>query len=170
MPAILLDATADVILPFLFTDPATGEADDADALPTFRVFGQNGPVGNGAMSLFEDGNISAITTGATTIVTSAGHGLSVGSVVTIASAGGTTGVNGTHVVTAVTGDTFSFNDTVTSGTYTSGGVWHSTGMYGATLDSAIRSALAIGSSYVVLGYGTFSNDVRIERLYFTRVA
>lgn len=167
---MLIDATADVTLPVLFVTPSTGAAADADSLPTFRVFGQNGPVGNGTGVLFESGAITAITVGSTTIITSNGHGLKVGSVVTIASAGGVTNVNGTRVVTAVTANTFSYTGVTSSGTYTSGGVWHSTGLYGVTLDSTIRAALEIGRTYTLITYGVFSSVVRQLTLYFTRVA
>lgn len=70
-------------------------------------------------------NITAITVGNPAIVTSAGHGLSDGDVVTIASVAGTmsTTLNSTsRVISNVTTDTFALLDFDSTGlTYTSGG-------------------------------------------------
>lgn len=68
--------------------------------------------------------ITAVTVGKPAIVTSAGHGLTNGNVVTIASVAGTmaTLVNSTYVIANVTTDTFSLVGVDTTGlTYTSGG-------------------------------------------------
>jgi hypothetical protein len=67
--------------------------------------------------------ISGITLGNPTIITSTAHGLSVGDVVTFASVGGTTVLNGTEeVVTHVTTNTFAINVNTTGGSsWTSGG-------------------------------------------------
>ena len=69
--------------------------------------------------------ITAITVGNPAIVTSAGHGLSDGDVVTIAAVAGTmsTTLNSTsHVISNVTTDTFALLDFNSTGlTYTSGG-------------------------------------------------
>lgn len=70
-------------------------------------------------------NITAITVGNPAIVTSTGHGLTNGMVVTLAGIAGTmsTPLNGsTHVVSNVTTNTFALLDVDTTGlTYTSGG-------------------------------------------------
>lgn len=168
---MLIDASADVVLPGLFTDPDTGESADPDANPIFRVFGADGSVtnGNGSGAPLETKTISAISTGPTTTVTSTAHGLATGSVVTIAGAAGTTGVNGTHPVTVSDANTFTFDDVSTSGTYTSGASWKTTGLFGFTLNSTIRAALQVGRSYLLVAYGVFSGTRRAIQQTFTVV-
>lgn len=170
---MLIDLTADTTILILFTDPETGESESADSLPTFRIFGQNGAVTNGAgtAEVFEDGNISAISTGATTTVTTSGaHGLVTGSVIQIAGAAGTTGVNGVHQITVTSSTQFTFNDVASSGTYTSGASWMTPGLYGCVLDATIRSALEVGRNYTLVCYGVFGSDVRAKEIGFTVVA
>lgn len=165
---MLVDATQDIIIPILTVNPSTGAAVAADALPTFRVITGNGPVANGGgtAAVLETEAISAITTGATTTVTSAGHNLSTGAVVTISGAAGTTGVNGTHSITVVDANTFTFNDVSTSGTYTSGASWLTPGLYAVTLDSTLRSALEPGRNYALVCYAVIAGSVRTQDVRF----
>ncbi len=66
--------------------------------------------------------ISGVTLGNPTIITATAHGFTVGDVVTIASVGGATTVNGTWVVTNKTTNTFAIGlDTTGGSAYTSGG-------------------------------------------------
>ncbi len=66
--------------------------------------------------------ISGVTLGNPTIITATGHGFSVGDVITIASVGGATAVNGTWIITNKTTNTFAINlDTTGGSAYTSGG-------------------------------------------------
>lgn len=169
---MLIQADADVTIPVLFTDPSSGESVNASALPTFRVFGQDGAIegGNGTAAVLEGKDISAISVGVTTTITSTAHGLSTGAVVTIAGAAGTSNVNGTHQVTEVDANTFTFNDVTSSGTYTSGASWNTPGLYGCTLNSVIRAALEVGRSYLLIAYGVFTSDVRAVEARFTVVA
>lgn len=170
---MLIDASSDVVLPVAFVDPSTGALDTADALPTFRIIGDDGAVegGNGTAALMESGTISAIATGATTTVTcDAAHGLSTGAVVTITGADGTSNVNGTHPITVTGSTTFTFNDVVSSGTYTSGASWFTPGLYALTLDSVIRAALEAGRNYLCLCNGTFSSVIRTQQIRFTVVS
>jgi hypothetical protein len=169
---MLLDIAADVVLPILFTNPATFAAADLDALPTFRVFGQNGPVSaaSGTGAYLESKPIGAISVGATTTITSADHGLATGAVITISGATGTSNVNGTHAVIVVDANTFTFDDIESSGSYTSGASWHTPGLYGLTLDTGIRSALEVGNNYLLIAYGVFQNDSLLSQQYFTVVS
>lgn len=170
---MLIDASQAVVIPVAFTDPATGELDTADALPTFRIIGDDGAVegGNGTATLMEGGTIDAISTGATTTVTTtAAHGLATGATITIAGAAGTTGVNGTHQITVTGATTFTFNDISTSGTYTTGATWYTPGLYALTLDAPIRAALEPGRNYLCLANGVFGSDVRTVPTRFTVVS
>jgi hypothetical protein len=69
------------------------------------------------------GGITGVTNSTSpTITTSSAHGLVVGNMVTIASVGGATGVNGTWAVASVpSSTTFTVTLTSTAGSYTSGG-------------------------------------------------
>lgn len=168
---MLIQADADVTIPVLFTNPSTGVSAIPDELPTFRIFASDGAVegGNGTAAVLESGEISAIETGATTTITCEDHGLATGAVVTISGADGTTDVDGTHQVTVLDADNFTFDDVTTSGTYTSGASWQTPGLFGCTLDSVIRSALEVGKSYLMIAYGVFSGDVRAVDARFTVV-
>ena len=166
---MLISITSDVTLPILFTDEA-GTPRVLTSLPTFRIFGQNGPVTNaaGTAALFDSKAISAIITGATTTVTSTAHGLVTGSIVNITGATGTTSVNGFHVVTVIDANTFTFNNVVTSGTYIgSAAAWDTPGLYGCEFDSTVRSALEVGRNYLLIAY---TDDAFAKDLYFTVVS
>jgi hypothetical protein len=169
---MLIDGSQDCVVPILFTDPSTGASASPDALPIFRVFSDLGPIvgGNGTADYLESKTISAIAVGATTIITSAGHGLVTGAVVTIAGAAGTTNVNGTHQVTVIDANNFSFTGSVSSGVYTSGATWKTPGLFGCTLDSSIRSSLEAGKNYLLIAYGVFSSVVRAVKERFTVVS
>lgn len=168
---MLIDASSDVSIPVLFTDPSTGASANPDALPTFRIMADDGPVenGNGTAEILESGDISAIVTGATTTVTSTDHGLSTGAVVTIAGAAGTSNVNGTHPITVTDANTFTFDDVSSSGTYTSGATWKTPGLFKLVLDSTIRSSLEVGRSYMAICYGVFTSVQRVVQQTFTVV-
>ncbi len=168
---MLIDAQADVVIPIVFTDPATGEAANPDALPTFRILGVDSSAQGGTAAYLEDGTIASIAVGATTTInTDADHGLLTGAVVTIAGAAGTTNVNGTHLITVVDANTFTFDDVTSSGVYTSGASWKSTGIFGCTLDSSIRDAMETGRNYLLVATGVFSGDPRVETVRLTVVA
>lgn len=89
--------------------------------------GNSGSNGNSFYGFCVEGATEATKaiTGATNatpiVVTAVGHGYATGDVVGIASVGGNTAANGAWVITKVDADTFSLNDSVGSGAYTSGG-------------------------------------------------
>lgn len=168
---MLIDTSEDVTLPVQFTNPSTGAPQSPDALPVFRVIGADGPASgaNGTGAYLDAKSISGIDTGVTTGIASAAHGLITGMAVEITGAAGTTGVNGIHPITVLDANTFTFNDVTTSGSYTSGASWRAPGLFGLTLDSGIRSAMAVGRTYLILAYGNFSGSIRTEPLYATVV-
>lgn len=106
---------------------------NADAVPTFRVYGPNGFVESGASSLKDTGSITAASVASPIVITSTAHGLTTGARVTITGVGGQTGANGTFTITRVNADTFSLDGSTTVGSYTSGGTWNVTGLYGFTI-------------------------------------
>jgi len=106
---------------------------DADALPTFRVYGPNGFVQSGGGTLKQTAAITAASNASPIVVTSALHGLTVGSNVTITGVVGNTAANATFTISAVTANTFSLSGSSGNGAWTSGGEWHMTGLYDVSI-------------------------------------
>jgi hypothetical protein len=125
---------------------------NSDALPTARVYGPQGVMASGAVTLaFKDTNtIQGATNASPIVVTSANHGLSTGARVTITGVAGNLGANGTWVVTVIDNNTFSLTGSVGNGAYTSGGVWNTTGLYSLTVSATGANGYAAGNTYSVL--------------------
>lgn len=142
---------------------------DADAVPTWRVYGQNGLVaaGSGSAALAESGNLSGATNASPIVVTTtANHGITTGQPVVISGVVGNTNANGTFVATYLSNTTFSV-PAAGNGAYTSGGAWHSTGLYRVTLTGSILSSLEAGKTYQVVVTYAVGGDVRTEVHTFT---
>lgn len=168
---MLIDASADVLIPIVSADPSTDAAVDADSAPTFRIYSETGAIADGTCDVLDSGTITNVTAATPPVVTDVDHGLATGQTIDVAGVGGTTGVNGVHTVTVIDADHFSLDGATGTGAYTSGGTWHVPGLYSATLDSSIRSALDPGKSYTLVVYGIFSSVKRIvERIRFTVVS
>src|SRR3989442_668334 len=106
-----------------------GKPVNADALPTFRLYGPAGYLGlSGTCSLLDSGSVSGATNANRIVVTSTAHGLASGAVVTIAGVLGNTAANTTAAVTVIDANTFSIA-VAGNGAYTSGGVWNLAGAY-----------------------------------------
>jgi hypothetical protein len=140
----------DITLTFPLTDQNRAPV-DPDANPTFRVFGQDGPVasGTGSASPAETGTITGATNASPIVVTSAAHGLPTGAYVKVASVVGNTAANGNFFVTALSGSTFSLDGSTGNGAYTSGGTWRTLGLYKLTLTGAVLAGLEAGKTYTV---------------------
>jgi hypothetical protein len=149
---------------------ADGLPVDADAVPTFRVYGQNGLVasGSGSAALAESGSLNAASNTTPIVVTAtAAHGVTTGQPVTISGVGGNLAANGDFLATYVSPTTFSLDDSVGNGAYTSGGAWHSTGLYRVTLSGAVLTSLEAGKTYTTVVTYAVSGDVRTEAHTFT---
>lgn len=134
---------------------------DADALPTFRVYGPSGYLGvSGTCSLLDSGSITGATNASPIVITSANHGLTTGARVTISGVGGNTAANTTAVITRVDANTFSLNGVAGSGAYTSGGTWHVTGAYGWSIACTGANGFAAGEKYDVVFSFTVSSAGR----------
>ncbi|TXI10634.1 MAG: hypothetical protein E6Q76_03755 [Rhizobium sp.] len=81
------------------------------------------------------------------VITSAGHGLTTGEVVTIIDVGGNGAAKGTFTVTRLTNDTFSLQGSAGDGSYTKGGQWY----------RCLPSATAL--PMVSMGDGLYTVDV-----------
>ena len=132
---------------------------NADALPTYRVYGPAGlmPAGTGTAAFRDSKAVSAATAAAPIVVNSTGHGLTTGTRVTVAGGVGLSGLNGTTTVTVVDADHFSLDGTTGTGTYTGGATWNVTGYYTVTVTAAAADGYAAGQSYAVLAVGTVSS-------------
>lgn len=142
---------------------------DADAAPTWRCYGQNGLVasGSGSAAFAESGNLSGATNANPIVVTTtANHGVTTGQPVVISGVGGNTAANGSFVATYVSATTFSVPATG-NGAYTSGGAWHSTGLYRVTLSGSVLSSLEAGKTYTVVVTYAVGGDVKTETHTFT---
>lgn len=155
----------------LITKNTSGTPTDATSLPTFRVYGPSGVMANGTgtASFKDSGSITAATNASPIVITSAGHNLSSGALVTISGVLGNTAANGTFTVTVVDGNTFSLNGSTGNGTWTSGGTWHITGLYTFTATLSGANGYAQGINYSVLANytvsGTAMGDLSTFQVY-----
>ncbi len=144
---VVLEGTLSSVL--LVTN-SSGTPIDADALPTFRVYGEEGYLINGTCSLLDTGSITDASNTAPIVITSAAHGLTTGARVTIASVVGNTAANGTFVVTRVDANTFSLVGSTGNGAWTSGGTWHATGAYAVSIACIAANGFEVGQNFQVV--------------------
>lgn len=123
---------------------------NADALPSFRVYGPEGFVESGSAAFKDSANLTAASNASPIVITSTAHGLTTGARVTITGVVGNTAANGTFVITKVTADTFSLDGSSGNGEYTSGGTWNVAGLYGFTITALGVSGYEKKQNYNVL--------------------
>lgn len=143
--------------------PANG-----DALPTFRVYGPNGLMqnGTGTASFRDSGSITNASNASPIVITSAAHGLSTGTRVTITGVGGNTAANGSFIITVVDANSFSLNGSSGNGAYTSGGTWNVSGLYKATISCVAADGYEAGESYTLLASTAISGTAYADILTF----
>lgn len=136
----------------------SGTPVNLDALPVFRVYGPEGLLSTqtGTCSFKDTGSVTDATNASPIVVTSAGHGLSTGTRVTITGVGGNTAANGTFKITRVNDDTFSLDGSTGNGAYTSGGTWNVSGLYKLSLTVSAANGYEAGVTYSVLVSGAIS--------------
>ena len=141
---------------------------DSDALPTYRVYDGNELVANqtGTMAFTDSGDVTGATNASPIVITSAGHGLSNGTRVTLSGVGGNTAANSTFAVANVTTNTFELAGSTGNGSYTSGGSWHVTGLYSLTLTASAANGYVAGITYTVLVSGAVSASARADLITF----
>lgn len=151
---ITLDDT--LVGSLLVTNASTGAPVNADALPTFRVYGPNqAVVTSGSCTLRDSGSITLATNATPIVITSTAHGLTNGARVTVSGVGGNTAANGTWTVANVATDTFELASSAGNGAYTSGGTWNVTGFYKYSIAVSGGSGFESGEPFQV----NFSYDV-----------
>jgi Ubiquitin-activating enzyme E1 FCCH domain len=148
---------------------STGALTDADSPPTYRIYGPSGILGNGTgtMAFKDSGTITAASNATPIVATSAAHGLSTGTRVTIASVTGNTAANGTWTITVLDANTFSLNGSTGNGAYVSGGTWHATGLYQATVLADPAQGYLSGQTYWFWATWSVSSVVSAELSTFT---
>jgi hypothetical protein len=134
----------------ILVENSSGTPINADALPTFRVYGPSGYVVNGTCSLAETGTITNATNATPIVVTCTAHGLTTGARVTITGVTGNTSSNGTFTVTRVDANTFSLDDSVGNGAYSAGGTWNTTGLYTYSIACLGATGFEVSECYQVL--------------------
>lgn len=166
----LVDAGSDFNL--IHQTKNAGAAVEADALPTFRVYGQSGLVGGGTAAYQDEKTVSGGTAASPIVfTTSAPHGFAVGMMVTVSGVNGLTGANGTWRVSAVgSATTFTAEGTTGGGAYTSGGLVRATGVYKLAFDAALRAGLEVGKTYMLSVYYKVGGNNRVDEIPFTVVA
>lgn len=140
---------------------------NADAVPTFRVYGPDGFVEAGSTTAKDSGSITGATNATPIVITSANHGLTTGARITVVNVLGNTAANGTFIVTRVDANTFSLDGSAGNGAYTSGGTWNVTGLYEFEIDALGASGYENGESYQVLfDYNISSGTVQGQLMSF----
>lgn len=141
-----------------FLVKSSGVPAEADAAPSFRVYGPDGLVSGqvGSSSLRDSGSITGATNASPIVVTSAAHGLSTGDRVKISGVGGNTNANGTFVVTVLSSSTFSLDGSSGNAAYTSGGTWRILGLYKLTVSATAANGYEKGETYTVHVSGAIS--------------
>ena len=122
---------------------------NADALPTFRVYGPTGFVKDGTTTLRNSGTVSNATNASPVVITSTAHGLTTGALITVVAVTGNTGANGTFVVTRVDANSFSLDGSTGNGAHAGGGTWNVTGLYGFSIPALGIDGYESGKSYQV---------------------
>lgn len=134
---------------------------DPDAAPTFRVYGESSLLGNGTATQAVAGSIGGVTNANPAVVNAPAHGLTSGTVVTVAGVLGATGANGSSPVTVVDPDHFSV-PRAAGGAYTSGGAWAVTGLWAALVDTSIRTQMEPGRAYTLIADYAVSAVLRVD--------
>jgi hypothetical protein len=122
---------------------------DADALPTYRIYGQSGSVNTGSVAFKDSGTITGATNAAPIVITSANHKLTTGTRVTISGVGGNTAANGSWTITSIDANTFSLTGSSGNGNYTSGGTWRVTGLYALAMTASEANGLSQDDFFTV---------------------
>ncbi len=135
----------------LLSEDAAGKPVNADALPTFRVYGPSGYLISGTAAFLDSAAITGATTASPIVITSAAHGLTTGAIVTVAGVLGNTAANGTFSITKVSGDTFSLDGSTGAGSYTAAtGTWNLAGAYRLTVPCLGSNGFVAGQNYEVV--------------------
>lgn len=162
------------IFPFV-TKNSSGVPINADALPTFRVYGPTAAAGvmangTGTAAFRHTGTITnVISGGGLCRCTCVAHGLQTGQRVTVSGVNGATGANTTAVVTRIDADTFDLVGTTFGGAYTNGGTFNVTGLYYASVSVSSGDGYEAGKAYSVIADYAISSSAQTREGTFQAV-
>ncbi len=141
---------------------------NVDGSLTFRVYGPLGLVAaaTAAATVLNSGAVTGASNATPVVITSANHGLTTGTLVTVAGVSGNTGANGTTTVTAIDANTFSLDGSVGNGTYVSGGTWNVTGLYGYSIVVSAANGFEVNTTYEVLLQGKVAGQATADMQAF----
>jgi len=150
---------------------ATRQPSNPTSNPGYRVYGPGGLMvgGTGTLTPAQTGTVTGATNASPIVVTSAGHGLTTGTRVTITGATGNTAANTTTTVTVVDANTFSLDGTTGNGTFSGTATWNISGVYAVLVAVPATSGYVSGQSYSVLVSGTVAGNVDCEEYTFVVV-
>ena len=129
---------------------SSGTPINADALPTYRVYGPHGFIESGTVSFKDSDTITGATNASPIVITADEHRYTTGTRVTITGVLGNTAANGTWIVTRIDADTFSLTGSTGNGDYTSGGTSNVTGLYEYEIDATGVSGYEKNECFQVL--------------------
>jgi hypothetical protein len=153
----------------LVTSVSTGAPNDADALPTFRIYGDEGTVASGTCSLLDSGTVVTASNATPIVVTtSAPHGLNTGARVNISGVTGNSGANGSFTITKTGSTTFTLNNSTGAGAGT-GGSYHVVGAYALTVNVLGASGFEAGGNYTAVIDYALSTVAQCQIVTFTVV-
>jgi hypothetical protein len=139
--------------------PSTLVPINADATPTFRIYGPGGFLAQGSLPLKDTGPVtSAALSGSDTIITSNNHKLQTGMLVSIS------GPYGTYVVGTVTSNTFVVLGSDVTGAV--GQTWNATGIYDFNYSPTGANGFAAGTIYSVVVYSVVATNTLADLYIF----
>ncbi len=126
-----------------------------DSFPAVRIYGPLGLLTTvtAVASFLDFGAITAATNASPIQVTSADHGLTTGTYITVKGVLGNTAANGSTTVTVIDDNTFTLDGSVGNNNYTSGGAWNVTGLYVYAIDCTSVNGFEAGTTYYALIQG-----------------
>ena len=139
---------------------------DADALPTYRVYGPNGFVESGTVAFLDSGTLTGATNATPIVITFTAHGLTTGARIKITGVVGNTAANGTFIITKINSNTFSLDGSVGNGAYVSGGAWHVVGAYSVTINALASSGYEASENYSTLFNFNISSTAKGDVISF----
>lgn len=152
---------------FGVTNPSDSPV-NADALPTFRVYGPGGTlISKGTAATIDKATITGTNSSGLIVVTAVAHGWETGDRVTITGVVGNTNANANWTITKVSDDTFSLQGSVANAAYVSGGIAHLTGMYEIVVAASQASGFESGQTYTIRVTSNISGVTVLDLITFT---
>jgi hypothetical protein len=130
----------------------TGAVTNADAAPTYRIYGPVGLMtnGTGALTPKDQGNLTGADNTTPIVIHSTNHRLNTGTKVTISGVLGNTAANGSFIITVVDPNSFSLNGSAGSGSYIGGGGWAVSGLYDLAFNPTSGNGYSSGTNYTIV--------------------